>query len=103
MTTQINLASLTHDLHTIVLQSRDVVLVHASYRSLGINHPETLIQALLQVIEDSGTLLFPALSYRQTPPTVHNTRTTPSCVGFLPEYFRVRPGTRRSLHPTHSV
>jgi aminoglycoside 3-N-acetyltransferase len=99
----IDRASLTHDLRSIGLQPGDVVLVHASYRSLGIDDPETLIQALLHALEDHGTLLFPALSYRQMPPTIHNTLTTPSCVGFLPEYFRVRPGTRRSLHPTHSV
>jgi aminoglycoside 3-N-acetyltransferase len=99
----IDLSSLAHDLRAIGLRRSDIVLVHSSYRSLGIDHPETLIQALIQVIENTGTLLFPALSYCQTPPTVHNTLTTPSCVGFLPEYFRARPGTQRSLHPTHSV
>ena len=103
ITSMIDLASLTHDLRTIGLRSGDIVLVHSSYRSLGIEHPETLIQALFQAIGDTGTLLFPALSYCQKPPTVHNTLTTPSCVGFLAEYFRTRPDTRRSLHPTHSV
>ena len=99
----IDLSSLAHDLCAIGLRPGDSVLVHSSYRSLGIDHPETLIQALSQVIGDMGTLLLPALSYRQAPPTVHNTLTTPSCVGFLAEYFRMRPGTQRSLHPTHSV
>jgi len=99
----INIARLTHDLCAIGLRRGDVVLVHSSYRSLGIDHPETLIQALIQAIDDTGTLLFPALSYNQTPPTIHSTLTTPSCVGFLAEYFRTRPGTQRSLHPTHSV
>src|SRR5690606_7869867 len=28
---------------------------------------------------------------------------TPSNVGTLAEYFRTRPGTIRSLHPTHSI
>jgi aminoglycoside 3-N-acetyltransferase len=96
-------ASLAHDLRAIGLRRGDSVLVHSSYRSLGIDHPETLIQALIQVIDGTGTLLLPALSYNQTPPTVHNTLTTPSCVGFLAEYFRTRPGTQRSLHPTHSI
>jgi aminoglycoside 3-N-acetyltransferase len=99
----IDRSSLAYDLRAIGLRRGDVVLVHSSYRSLEIDHPETLIQALLQSIDDTGTLLFPALSYRQSPPTVHNTLTTPSCVGFLAEYFRTRPGTQRSLHPTHSV
>jgi len=97
------LASLAHDLRAIGLRRGDAVLIHASFRSLGIKNPETLIQALMQVIDDLGTLVFPALSYNQTPATLHNTLTTPSCVGFLPEYFRTRPGTQRSLHPTHSV
>jgi aminoglycoside 3-N-acetyltransferase len=96
-------ANLTEDLRAIGLRPGDVVLVHTSYRSLDIKHPEALIQALIQVVGEMGTLLFPALSYNQTPPTIHNTLTTPSCVGFLPEYFRTRPGTQRSLHPTHSV
>lgn len=99
----IDLSSLTHDLRAIGLRRGDVILVHSSYRSLGIDHHETLIQALIQTIGRTGTLLLPALSYRQTPPTVHNTLTTPSCVGFLTEYFRTRLGTQRSLHPTHSV
>ncbi|MEO7908150.1 MAG: AAC(3) family N-acetyltransferase [Roseiflexaceae bacterium] len=99
----INHASLTHDLRAIGLRRSDVVLVHSSYRSLGIGNPETLIQALSQVIGEPGTLLFPALSYNQIPATVHNTLTTPSCIGFLPEYVRTRPSTQRSLHPTHSV
>jgi aminoglycoside 3-N-acetyltransferase len=97
------LAGLAHDLRTIGLRRGDTVLVHSSYRSLGVDHPEILIQALIHAVDDTGTLLLPALSYNQTPPTVHNTLATPSCVGFLTEYFRTRPGTQRSLHPTHSV
>jgi aminoglycoside 3-N-acetyltransferase len=99
----ITLASLAHDLHAIGLRRGDSVLVHSSYRSLGVDHPETLVQALTHAIGDTGTLLLPALSYCQTPPTVHSMLATPSCVGFLSEYFRTRPGTQRSLHPTHSV
>ena len=99
----IDIASLADDLHAIGLRPGAVVLVHASFRSLGVDHPETMIQALLQAIGDTGTLLLPTLSYRQMPPLVHNTLTTPSCVGFLTEYVRTRPGTRRSLHPTHSA
>jgi aminoglycoside 3-N-acetyltransferase len=45
----------------------------------------------------------PGLSYLQVPHILHDTNTTPTCVGYLTEYFRTRPGTLRSLHPTHSV
>ena len=64
---------------------------------------ETLVAGLLRGLGPTGTLLLPALSYLQDPPQVHDARRTPSNVGAVPEYFRRRRGTRRSLHPTHSV
>ena len=47
----------------------------------------------------------PALSYATVGPQspLFNVATTPSCVGALSEYFRMRPGAMRSVHPTHSV
>ena len=78
-------------------------MVHTSFRALGIKDPELILSALFEVLGPDGTLLMPALSYTQEPPNIHDNRHTPSCVGFLPEYFRLRPGTIRSLHPTHSV
>ncbi|MBU0714767.1 MAG: AAC(3) family N-acetyltransferase [Verrucomicrobia bacterium] len=84
-----------------------VVLVHAALRPLG-NVPggaEAIIRALLEVLGTEGTLLMPALSYKHITPTqpVFDVKLTPACVGTLPEYFRVRAGTLRSIHPTHSV
>jgi aminoglycoside 3-N-acetyltransferase len=99
----ISTSSLTTDLAAIGVRAGDRVMVHASYKSLKVTDPEVIIQALLAALGPRGTLLMPALSYLQQPRLVHDTRSTPACVGFLPEYFRTRPGTRRSLHPTHSV
>ena len=99
----IPLTALSSDLTGLGLCSGDRVLVHSSFRALGVSDPELLIRALLQVIGPRGTLLTPALSWTQNPSTVHDTRNTPSCIGFFAEYVRLRPGTRRSLHPTHSV
>lgn len=47
----------------------------------------------------------PALSYMSVGPAqpIFDARRTPSCVGAIPEYFRTRPDTIRSVHPTHSV
>jgi aminoglycoside 3-N-acetyltransferase len=91
-------------LESLGLRAGDIVLAHSSFKSLGIRRdPEEIIGALLDVLGPQGTLLMPALTYTQQPPEIHDTRHTPSCVGFLTEYFRTRPGTRRSLHPTHSV
>ncbi len=84
-----------------------VLLVHSSLRSLGPldGGAETVVQSLLEALGPQGTLLMPALSYRTVGPKspVFNVLTTSSCVGALPEYFRTRPGTIRSVHPTHSV
>ncbi len=84
-----------------------VLLVHSSLKSLGKvpGGAETVICGLLEALGPEGTLLMPALSYemvtRDTP--VFNITKAPVCIGALPEYFRKRPGTIRSMHPTHSL
>ena len=93
------------DLRSVGVRPGDVILVHSSLRSLGFvpGGAETVIQGLLAAVGEAGTLLLPALSYNQQPPHVHDSRNSPSNVGALPEAFRRREGTQRSLHPTHSV
>jgi aminoglycoside 3-N-acetyltransferase len=98
---------MVEELSALEIRPGGMLLVHASLRSLGAveGGAETVIQALLQVLGEAGTLLLPALSY-ETVGAEHpcfDVRHTPSCVGALPEYFRQRAGTLRSLHPTHSV
>lgn len=98
---------ISRDLQNLGVRAGGVLLVHASFRSLG-EVPggiETVIQGLLKRLGEKGTLLMPALSYQYSGPDspVFDVRDTPSCVGALPEYFRTRPGTLRSVHPTHSV
>jgi aminoglycoside 3-N-acetyltransferase len=99
--------NLANDIHNLGIRESSVLLVHASLRSLGTieGGAETLIQALLDVLGKDGTLLFPALSFKDVTPDhpYFDVGKTPSCVGALPEYFRQREGTQRSLHPTHSV
>jgi aminoglycoside 3-N-acetyltransferase len=84
-----------------------VLLVHSSLRSLGpvAGGAEAVILGLLEALGPEGTLLMPALSYASVTPSTpyFNVSATPSCVGALPEFFRTRPGTLRSIHPTHSV
>jgi len=93
------------DLKALGIQPGDIILVHSSLKSLGYvdGGSETVIQGLLKAIGNDGTLLMPALSYMQNPHHIHNTHDTPSNVGAIPEYFRKRTGTIRSIHPTHSV
>jgi len=103
-----NLApKIADDLHALGVRPGGVLLVHSSLRSLGPipGGAETIVQGLLAALGENGTLLMPALTYEtvRSDHPVFDLRATQSCVGALPEYFRNRPGTRRSLHPTHSV
>lgn len=98
---------LVNDLLTLGVRPGGVLLVHSSLRSLGPlpGGAENAIRALLAALGPQGTLLMPALSYatvRSSRP-IFDARQTPSCVGALTEAFRTRPGTLRSIHPTHSV
>ena len=102
--TQIQIAN---DLTALGLREGGVGLVHASLRSLGTvpGGAETVVCGLLRALGENGTLLMPALSYASVGINnpIFDVLHTPSCVGALPEYFRTRPSTIRSVHPTHSV
>jgi aminoglycoside 3-N-acetyltransferase len=98
------------ELNQLGVRPGGVLLVHSSLRSLGLgkdiaNKPELVICALLEALGADGTLLMPALSYAfvDTEQPVFDVRRTPSCIGAIPEVFRTRAGTLRSVHPTHSV
>ncbi|MBN1401176.1 MAG: AAC(3) family N-acetyltransferase [Anaerolineae bacterium] len=98
---------MAQDLLGLGLRPGGVALVHSSLSSLGRvpGGPETVLRGLLEALGPAGTLLLPALSYEHVGPhqPVFHVQHTPSNVGAIPEHFRRRPGTRRSLHPTHSV
>ena len=95
------------DLREVGVREAGVLLVHSSLSSLGQvpGGPETVIRGLLQAQGPEGTLLMPSLSYERVTPKnpFFDVQRTPSNVGAIPEAFRRRSGTRRSVHPTHSV
>ncbi len=97
---------LQEDFSRIGLQKGDAVLIHSSYKSMGgvDGGIETVINALLSVIGDTGTLIAPAFtfSYVTEENPVFNYREMPSCVGAISEYVRHMDGARRSINPTHS-
>lgn len=105
MTREQVIATIVDDLKKLGVSHGDSILVHSSFKALGPvpGGIETVIKALIHAVGASGTLLMPALSYMQEPRDIHHALNTPSCVGAISEYFRMREGTRRSLHPTHSV
>jgi len=98
---------MAEDLAALGVRKAGALLVHSSLRSLGQRPgaPETAVEGLLEALGIDGTLLMPALTYEtvdaQNP--VFDVLGTPSCVGALPEFFRKRSGTIRSVHPTHSA
>jgi aminoglycoside 3-N-acetyltransferase len=96
----------SEDLRALGVRRGGPLLVHSSLSSLGRvpGGAETVIRALLEAVGE-GLLLMPALSYASvnTVQRLFSVRDTPSCVGAIPEAFRTRAGTLRSVHPTHSV
>jgi aminoglycoside 3-N-acetyltransferase len=98
-----DLKSLKRHLDDMGLERGSVLMVHSSFKAIGIKDPEMVIRALELTLGEEGTLMMPALSYDQDPSNIYSSQATPSCVGFLAEYFRCRKGTKRSIHPTHSV
>ena len=95
------------DLRQLGLRRGDAVMIHSSFKSLGGGlSPDEVFAGIFDVIGEEGTLLMPALSYEAVSAAqpMFDREKTPSCVGFLPEYFRTKvPGVVRSLHATHSV
>ncbi|MBN1555328.1 MAG: AAC(3) family N-acetyltransferase [Phycisphaerae bacterium] len=93
------------DLANLGILPGRTVLVHSSFKSLGPvpGGIETVLRGFLQAVGSEGTLLMPALSYTLQPSELFHPILTPSIVGAIPEYFRLREGTSRSIHPTHSV
>lgn len=95
------------DLEALGVRRGDVLMIHSSFRSLGKvdGGAAAVIAWLVEYLGADGTLMFPAFSYRYVnrDNPVFNRRTTPSCVGYLAEYFRTEvPGVLRSMHATHS-
>jgi aminoglycoside 3-N-acetyltransferase len=86
----------------------DTLLIHSSYKSLGKieGGAETFFNTVSSYLGEDGTLILPAFSYDTVTATnpYFNLKGTPSCIGYLPEFFRTNvTGVYRSLHATHSL
>lgn len=97
---------LKQDLAALGIQPGDAILMHSSYKALGgiQDGAKGFFEAFLDLLGEEGTLVLPALSY-ETVTKDHpyfDQMKTPSCIGYLPEYFRTQVASIRSLHPTHS-
>lgn len=65
--------------------------------------PQTVINAVLDVLGPKGTLCVPVHSLSVIGNEPYDVATSPSRVGAVSEFFRTLPGVVRSPHPTHSV
>jgi aminoglycoside 3-N-acetyltransferase len=84
----------------------DVLLFHSSLKAIGWIEPgpQVVIEALLDRLGASGTLVAPTLvPAGQGLRPLFDPATSPSEVGLLTEIVRAWPGAVRSEHPTHSV
>jgi aminoglycoside 3-N-acetyltransferase len=73
------------------------------------NGPDTVLAGIQSVVGDRGLVAMPAyplarpaIQYLEAN-AVFDVRQTPSRMGAISEAFRLMPGTRRSIHPTHST
>ena len=98
---------LQSDLLNMGIKPGDMLLMHSSFKSLGgiENGAAGFYEVLLNILGGSGSMIVPSLSYKDVTceKPFFDVRTTPSCVGYLTEFFRTQiPNVRRSLHATHS-
>ena len=98
-------------LKEIGLKSGEVVMLHSSLSRIGYveGGAQTVIDSILKVIGNEGTLVMPAFpavgfnyDYLMTNP-VFDILNTPSKMGVITEVFRNMKQVKRSLHPTDAV
>ena len=104
---KIHYENIQEGLHTLGVEAGDTLLIHSSYKSMGEidGGANTFFEAIISYLGENGTLIMPALSYETVTfdQPYFNVKQTPSCIGYLPEYFRTNiEGVERSLHATHS-
>jgi len=102
-----NVKDLLADLRALGIREGDSLLVHSSIKAVGPveNGADTILDALESAVGRQGLLMLPTHSwdYVNTQNPHFYVKTSPSCVGMLPEVFRHRRDVFRSWHPTHSV
>ena len=61
---------LVNELKRVGLQKNDVVMVHASLKSMGYicGGAQTVIEALIEVVGEEGTIMMPTQSWRNLDP-----------------------------------
>lgn len=117
---------IVNELKRMGLEKNDVVMVHASLTSMGYvcGGAQTVIEALMEVVGEEGTIMMPAQSWKNLDPMdgvhwdadesewqkirdnwpAYDKNLTPTnTMGAVAEMFRQWPGSIRSDHPARSV
>lgn len=95
---------LVSEFKRIGLTTGDVVLIHSSFKSFGgvEGGPQTVIDALILVIGNEGTLIVPRFNFDfSTYGTAWDVRNTPSHMGIISEFVRKDPRSRKVFHPIY--
>ncbi|MCK5849836.1 MAG: AAC(3) family N-acetyltransferase [Kiritimatiellae bacterium] len=115
--TTISQESIRKSLDALGIQKGDKIVLHSDLQSLGkarelVKLPncgaDCILDAVLEQIGNDGLLCLPVFTKTFVQPSagpckdVFDPDTTPSRVGSITNIFLKRPGTVRSLHPTHS-
>jgi len=89
------------------LKAGDTAIVHSSLKAFGQveSGPDTVIDALIETADTSGTLVLPTftLSMQMKDNNIFDMANSKSEVGIITEVFRKRAGILRSEHLVHSV
>ena len=94
---------LVADLRRLGVHTGMDLMVHSSLSKIGSieGGAGTVVDALLEAVGRSGTLLMPSFNHRSA--QVYNRLATPTTNGAIPDAFWRRPEAVRSEHATHAV
>jgi aminoglycoside 3-N-acetyltransferase len=100
----LNFEDLTNGFRGLGLAQGDLLLVHSSYKSFGAMQggPQAVIDALLEVLGESGTLVMPTFNFDFCKGEPFDVRSTASQMGIITELVRQMPRARRVFHPIYS-
>lgn len=93
----VKLEDIITGLSSLGVEEGDLLMVHSSLKSFGYvkGGAETVIQALLEVVGEKGTIVMP--THTECSPDNYDPKTTPCRTGIIPETFRKMRGVRRNL------
>jgi len=104
----ITIERIENDLRNIGVKKDDTIMLQSSLKSVGLveGGADAVIDALLHVIGEGGTLMVPTFTYSyagKEDAVVFDKKSTPVCnTGIISETLRKRKEAERSSHPAYS-